>query len=84
MKFYSKQAKRRATMAKKVNMPHQGHEEHLCFLENLGYLRAPELLEIGVDRKEEFKRLVRKPKFFCKKCGRAAADKMNLCEPEKL
>jgi hypothetical protein len=71
-------------MAKKTKMPHPGHEEHLCFLENIGYLRMPELLEIGVDRKEEFKKLVRKPKFLCKKCGRAAAYGENLCEPEKL
>ncbi len=71
-------------MAPRMKMPHPEHEEHLCFLENIGYLRSPELLEIGVDRREEYKRLVRKPKFFCKKCGRAAAHGKNLCEPEKL
>jgi len=71
-------------MAQKVKMPHPGHEGHLCYLENIGYLRSQELLEIGVDRKEEFKRLVRRPKFFCRKCGRAASSEGNLCEPEKL
>ena len=71
-------------MAKKVKMPHPGHEEHLCYLENIGYLRSQELLEMGIDRKEEFKRLVRKPKFICRKCGRAAVHQKNLCEPEKL
>ena len=71
-------------MAPKIKMPHPEHEEHLCFLENIGYLTSPEMLEIGVDRREEYKRLVRKPKFFCKKCGRAAAHQKNLCEPEKL
>jgi len=71
-------------MAKKVKMPHPGHEEHLCYLENLGDLRSPELLEMGVDWKEKFKKLVRKPEFFCKKCGRAATYRINLCEPEKL
>jgi len=71
-------------MAKKVKMPHPGHDEHLCYLENIGYLRSQELLEMGVDRKEEFKRLVRKPKFICRKCGRAATHQKNLCEPEKL
>jgi len=71
-------------MTSKIKMPHPEHEEHLCFLENIGYLKSPELLEMGVDRKEEFKRLVRKPKFLCKKCGRAAANDKNLCEPEKL
>jgi hypothetical protein len=71
-------------MAPRIKMPHPEHEEHLCFLENIGYLRSPELLEIGVDRKEEYKRLVRKPKFFCRICGRAAVQGKNLCEPEKL
>jgi hypothetical protein len=71
-------------MATIIKMPHPDHEEHLCFLENIGYLRSPELLEMGVDRKEEFKRLVRNPRFFCRKCGRAAAFEKNLCEPERL
>ena len=68
----------------RIQLPHPGHAEHLCFLENIGYLRSPENLEMGIDHKEEFKRLVKSPKFFCKKCGRAAAKKENLCEPEKL
>lgn len=68
----------------KIKMPHPSHEEHLCFLENIGYLRSPETLEMGVDKKGEFKDLVRNPKFFCKKCGRAAAKAKNICEPEKL
>jgi hypothetical protein len=71
-------------MAVKIKMPHPAHEGHLCFLENIGYLKAPELLEMGVDRKEEYKRLVRNATFFCKRCGRAAAHEKNLCEPEKL
>ena len=71
-------------MASKAKMPHPEHEEHLCFLENIGYLKSPELLEMGVDRREEYKRLVRGAKFLCKKCGRAAAHQKNLCEPEKL
>jgi len=37
-------------MAIIIKMPHPDHEEHLCFLENIGYLRSPELLEMGVDR----------------------------------
>ena len=71
-------------MAIIIKMPHPDHEEHLCFLENIGYLRSPELLEMGVDRREEFKRLVRNPRFFCKKCGRVATFEKNLCEPERL
>jgi hypothetical protein len=71
-------------MPNKPKMPHPAHEEHLCFLENIGYLRSQELLEMGVDSKEYYKQLIRGAKFFCKKCGRAAANDKNLCEPEKL
>jgi hypothetical protein len=70
--------------SKKKKMPHPEHEGHLCFLENIGYLKSPELLEMGVDRREEYRRLVRGAKFLCRKCGRAAAHQKNLCEPEKL
>jgi len=71
-------------MSPKPKMPHASHEEHLCFLENIGYLRSQELLEMGVDEKEYYKKLVKGAKFFCTKCGRAAASEKNLCEPEKL
>ncbi len=64
-------------MLKKIKpkMPHDLHEIHLCYLANLGY-QAQET--------EEFRSLVRNPKYICKHCGRAAADKNNLCVPDKL
>ena len=31
-------------MAKKMKMPHPGHEEHLCYFENIGYLRVARAL----------------------------------------
>jgi hypothetical protein len=71
-------------MQNKTKMPHPGHEDHLCFLENIGYLRSQELLEMGVDAKEYYKTLVRDARFICKKCGRAARSDQNLCEPERL
>jgi hypothetical protein len=71
-------------MTLKPKMPHPSHEEHLCFLENIGYLRSQELLEMGVDEKEYYKTLVKGAKFICMKCGRAAASRKNLCEPEEL
>ncbi len=40
----------------------------------------------GID-KEEFEKyslLVGKPKYICKKCGRAARDSDNLCDPKKI
>jgi hypothetical protein len=52
---------------------HLGHGEHLCHLvEDMG---------INID---EYKKLIKNPKFLCKKCGRVAARAENLCEPIKL
>jgi hypothetical protein len=58
-----------------VEMPHPGHERHLCYLQNIGYLGT---------NVEEYKEMIKNTKFFCKNCGRAAADDKNLCEPERL
>ena len=59
----------------KVELPHPGHDKHLCFLENIGYVKS---------NLEEYKKLVRKPNFVCKNCGRAAASNKNLCDPDSL
>jgi len=64
----------RRTMAK-VEMPHPGHEVHLCYLNNLGF---------QISNPEEYKKLVRDAKYMCKVCGRAAAKKENLCKPVDL
>ena len=56
-------------------MPHQGHEEHLCLLQNVGYVS---------DNVEDYKRLVKNPNDVCRACGRAAVNENNLCAPEKL
>ena len=32
----------------------------------------------------EIKPLVRDPKFICKNCARAAADRNRLCDPDRL
>jgi hypothetical protein len=56
-------------------MPHPHHEEHLCYLKNIGFVES---------NFDEYKKLVRSPKFVCGNCGRAAADGNNLCKPEKL
>ena len=53
--------------------PHIGHRHHLCALS-----------ESGECTLEEYKALVKNPKFICKKCGRAAANEDNLCEPVPL
>jgi hypothetical protein len=56
-------------------MPHPGHDKHLCYLNNLGY---------PISDPEDYKSLVRNPEFMCKNCGRVAASEKNLCKPEKL
>jgi hypothetical protein len=58
-----------------VKMPHPQHEQHLCLLQNTGYLNS---------NLEEYKKLVRNPKAVCKNCGRSAASEKNVCAPEKL
>jgi hypothetical protein len=56
-------------------MPHPAHEQHLCYLQNLGYVES---------NLEDYKKLVRNPQYVCKNCGRAAAHEINLCKPDKL
>ncbi len=58
-----------------AKMPHAGHEKHLCYLHNLGYLKS----NLG-----DYKALVKNPKFVCKACGRTAAKEENLCAAEAL
>lgn len=50
-------------------MPHSGHENHLCYLVN-----------IKTDL-SKLKEIARDPKFICKNCARVAADKKHLCDP---
>ena len=57
-----------------TKMPHPGHEEHLCYLQNIGFLR---------DNWDDYKKLVKDPNYVCKVCGRTAASDKNLCAPEK-
>lgn len=56
-------------------MPHEGHEMHLCYLANLGY---------HVQDTSGYRRLVKGAKYVCANCGRAAAEKANLCRPKKI
>lgn len=58
-----------------IKMPHPGHDKHLCFLDNIGYVKS---------NLETYKELVRQPKYVCKNCGRVATDEQNLCKPEQL
>ena len=56
--------------------PHQNHERHLCHLHNIENLLAEE--------PEQYKKLVRTPKYICIGCGRVAASGDNLCAPRQL
>ena len=59
----------------KFDLPHSGHNKHLCYLVNLG---APQR-----DVKM-YSKLVKEPKYLCKQCGRVANKAKNLCKPIKL
>jgi hypothetical protein len=56
--------------------PHQEHEAHLCHLHNISRLLQ--------EQPEEYKKLVRNPKYICIGCGRVAASEENLCAPRSL
>ncbi len=59
----------------RVEMPHRGHDKHLCYLNNLG---------LQISSPEEYRELVRDGRFLCRMCGRVAAREKNLCKPVKL
>jgi hypothetical protein len=52
-----------------------GHEKHLCALAGNG------LAERDL---ENFKALVRTPRYVCRRCGRVANALGSLCEPEEI
>lgn len=66
---------RNAEYWKKLEMPHVKHGQHLCYMENMGILTK---------YLSQYKQLVKDPQYVCKKCGRAAKSKLNLCKPDKL
>ena len=60
---------------KKPDMPCPMHDEHLCYLVNMGYLE---------NSMKEYKALVKGAKFVCGKCGRSANAAESLCRPVKI
>jgi hypothetical protein len=59
----------------KLEMPHEAHEKHLCYLSNIGFPQS---------NTKAYKELVKNAKYLCKACGRVAANEQNLCKPVKL
>lgn len=56
-------------------MPHPGHDKHLCYLTTLGF---------QVSNPADYEGLVQNGKFWCRNCGRVAAEEKNLCSPIKM
>lgn len=56
-------------------MPHPGHDKHLCYLTTLGF---------QVSSPKEYQVLIENGKYWCRNCGRVAADEKNLCHPIKM
>jgi len=59
----------------KAKLPHPGHNEHLCYLNNLGF---------QISNPKQYRALVKSARFLCKVCGRVAVSEKNLCRPVKL
>jgi hypothetical protein len=57
------------------NMPHPGHDQHLCHLIEEGLLK---------NKPEEYIPLVKSGKYMCTGCGRIAVSPENLCAPQKI
>jgi hypothetical protein len=60
---------------KNPQMPHIKHDQHLCYLQNMGYVES---------YFNDYKELIKNARFVCKNCGRSAANEENLCKPEKM
>ncbi len=60
---------------KKPEMPCAMHDDHLCYLVNMGYVEKS---------LSDYKKLVKGAKFVCGKCGRSANSDENLCRPVKI
>jgi len=56
-------------------MPHEGHDKHLCALHEDGLLK---------DNFEAWKKLVSNGQHVCGGCGRVAHSSENLCDPQNL
>ena len=56
-------------------MPHEGHDKHLCALHEDGLLK---------DNFEAWKKLVSNGQHVCGGCGRVAHSSENLCDPKNL
>jgi hypothetical protein len=56
-------------------LPHDAHDMNLCYLANDGY---------QCQDTNEYRRLVKNPRYICRLCGRAARDRKNLCRPVPL
>ncbi|TFG59919.1 MAG: hypothetical protein E4H36_12945 [Spirochaetales bacterium] len=56
-------------------MPHEHHENHLCYLVEQGLLK---------NKPEEYTALVKSGGYMCKGCGRIAKSADSLCAPQKL
>ncbi|NJD55103.1 MAG: hypothetical protein FIA94_01715 [Nitrospirae bacterium] len=67
---------REETMGKERDQPCKGGDDctsdaHLCKIARQGDM-------------DLIRQLVREPRFFCRKCGRAAREEVNLCRPAKI
>lgn len=53
----------------------EAEEKTLCALQEEGYIES---------NVEDFIKLIKPARYFCKNCGRSAVNDANLCNPENL
>ena len=62
-------------MSKSKDENKKAKTKSLCCLVKKGY---------HTDHPKKYKLLLKDPNYMCGKCGRAAADKKDLCEPAEI
>ena len=62
-------------LLRNTKVPNDAEDMNLCYLGNDGY---------QAQGTRKYRKIMGRPRYACKNCGRAAHDAKNLCRPESL